>query len=309
MPEEVKENISTSSLGFEHIDNLKDNLQQISQEIENIRTSFYKGAENLERIKNLLDVKRLDEFVNIIENLEKRVSKIEEEKNAAIEGAKKYSKELEKEKERLVKLWDAYKLQEDELTEKEKKIAELEDQIARFNTERKRLEEEYNRTIETLKEQLREKENQLKELQEFRMKHIEFEREQERLNTEINSLREELKNKEEEIKKLQEENRELRPLKKEAEYKEKYEELSKLYEEERARLAKLYKIYEETEGEANRLREELERWHTWFDSNAELFNKLFKSAEELKGSITRRTSPRTKSKEIESISEEVKKNK
>ena len=55
MPEEVKENISTSSLGFEHIDNLKDNLQQISQEIENIRTSFYKGAENLERIKNLLD--------------------------------------------------------------------------------------------------------------------------------------------------------------------------------------------------------------------------------------------------------------
>ncbi|RLF30965.1 MAG: hypothetical protein DRJ99_00985, partial [Thermoplasmata archaeon] len=129
-----EEEYTSPSFGFEHIDNLKENLQQISEEIENIRTSFYKGTEKLEKIKNLLDIKKLDDFVNIIENLEKRVSKIEEEKNAAIEGAKKYSKELEKEKERLVKLWDAYKLQEDELTEKEKKIAELEDQIARFNT-------------------------------------------------------------------------------------------------------------------------------------------------------------------------------
>ncbi|ENO12051.1 hypothetical protein MBGDC06_00681, partial [Thermoplasmatales archaeon SCGC AB-539-C06] len=79
---------------------------------------------------------------------EDRVSSMEREKEDAVEGARKYSEELGKEKERLIKLWDAYKLQEDELAAKDKKITDLQDRTQRFETVKKRVEDEFNQKIE-----------------------------------------------------------------------------------------------------------------------------------------------------------------
>ena len=65
----------------------------------------------------------------MIQNFEDRLSNAERLRDEAAEGARKYSEELEKEKERLVKLWDAYKNQEEELSSQEKKALELEEKL------------------------------------------------------------------------------------------------------------------------------------------------------------------------------------
>lgn len=300
----VKENNNPSEAtgsSFENIDSLKANLQQISNEIETVRSSFCKGTENLEKIQSMLDAGHLDDFTNMIELFEDRVSSMEREKEDAVEGARKYSEELGKEKERLIKLWDAYKLQEDELAAKDKKITDLQDRTQRFETVKKRLEEEFNQKIESLSERLKAKETELGELDEYRTRFKDFDRTRNRLEEKIHSLQNELNDKEKENETLQNENKELRPLKKQAEYKEKYEETSELYEKERERLSKLYRIYEETDAKCKKLEGELDGWHSWFDSNEEIFSKLFSSAEELRSTIKKRggapTIPKMKTKE------------
>ena len=50
------------------------------------------------------------------------------------------------------------------------------------------------------------------------------------------------------------------------------------FEKEKERLTKLYHLYEETENECKRLREENEKWNNWYESNREIFNKLFSTA-------------------------------
>jgi chromosome segregation ATPase len=302
----VKENNNPSEVtgnSFENIDSLKANLQQISNEIETVRSSFCKGTENLEKIQSMLDAGHLDDFTSMIELFEDRVSSMEREKEDAVEGARKYSEELGKEKERLIKLWDAYKLQEDELAAKDKKITDLQDRTQRFETVKKRLEEEFNQKIESLSERLKAKETELGELDEYRTRFKDFDRTRNRLEEKIHSLQNELNGKEKENETLQNENKELRPLKKQAEYKEKYEETSELYEKERERLSKLYRIYEETDAKCKKLEEELDGWHSWFDSNEEIFSKLFNSAEELRSTIKKRggapTIPKMKTKEGE----------
>ncbi|EMR74095.1 hypothetical protein MBGDN05_00055 [Thermoplasmatales archaeon SCGC AB-539-N05] len=302
----VKENNNPSEAtvsSFENIDSLKANLQQISNEIETVRSSFCKGTENLEKIQSMLDAGHLDDFTSMIGLFEDRVSSMEREKEDAVEGARKYSEELGKEKERLIKLWDAYKLQEDELAAKDKKITDLQDRTQRFETVKKRVEDEFNQKIESLSEQLKTKETELQELGEYKTRFKDFDRTRNRLEEKIHSVQSELNDKEKENETLQNENKELRPLKKQAEYKEKYEETSELYEKERERLSKLYRIYEETDAKCKKLEEELDGWHSWFDSNEEIFSKLFNSAEELRSTIKKRggvpTIPKMKTKERE----------
>jgi len=63
-----------------------------------------------------------------------------------------------------------------------------------------------------------------------------------------------------------------------AEYKGKYEDVAKAYEKEKDRLTKLYHLYEETEQEVNQLKKENQHWQNWYNSNKEVFNKLFATA-------------------------------
>jgi chromosome segregation ATPase len=60
---------------------------------------------------------------------------------------------------------------------------------------------------------------------------------------------------------------ELEPLLGFKEYKKKYEELEALYQKEQERLAKLYKIYEDTTTELKQAKETLKKWETWFSDN------------------------------------------
>ena len=99
----------------ENFNSIKGKLHAVSTELDAIKNSFSKSTEDLTRVQNMLSINNLDEISGVIEKFEDRVTEAEKRRIEAIDGAKKYSEELEKEKERLIKLWDAYKNQEEEL--------------------------------------------------------------------------------------------------------------------------------------------------------------------------------------------------
>ena len=109
--------------------NFFEKLQKASNEIDSIKTSFSKGMEDLAKVQNVLNWEGVTKFNSMIQEFEDRLTDAERQREEATKGARKYSEELDKEKERLVKLWDAYKNQEEELSTQEKKVLELEEKF------------------------------------------------------------------------------------------------------------------------------------------------------------------------------------
>ena len=89
-----------------------------------------------------------------------------------------------------------------------------------------------------------------------------------------------------------------------ADYKDRYEEVNEQYEKEKERLTKLYQLYEETDAEVKKLREENNYWQNWYNSNKDVFGKLFSSAPP--GAITPET-PTTPENPPEHIKKKPKK--
>ena len=262
----------------EHISNLRDRLMQVANEIDTIKNSFSKSTEDLSRIQNMLDVGGLEEISGIIENFESKLSEAEKEREEATQGARRYGEELEKEKERLVKLWDAYKNQEEELSTTEKKLAEYEDRARMAEASKKQLEEDLNARIETLNKKLGENEEKVNQFDSYKQRYEEFDEIRNRLEEEVNSLKDGIKNRDVTIDSMQKQIEGLKETEKYAEYKDRFEELSGQYEKEKERLTKLYHLYEETEAECNHLRDQMKGWQSWYDSNKDIFNRLFSAA-------------------------------
>ncbi|MFE3845808.1 hypothetical protein ACFL1L_02980 [Thermoplasmatota archaeon] len=268
-----EENITTTNT--DHLIDLGDKLRHAANEIDNIKSSFVKNTEDLNKIKTLLDVEKLDEINGIIERFEGQVIEAEKRKDEAFKGAKKYSEELEKEKERLIKLWDAYKNQEEELTKTEKKIQDIEEQNFELNQSKKQLEGDYTTRIETLNKKINENEEKIVQFDEYKNKIEEYNKSHEQFEYENQNLKNTVKTKESAIESLQEQVNKYKEYEKFLEYKNKFDELTIQYEKEKERLTKLYNLYEETESECKNLKEENKGWQNWFDSNKEIFNKLF----------------------------------
>ena len=112
----------------------------------------------------------------------------------------------------------------------------------------------------------------------YKKRFSEFKSIHNKLEEENNTLKEDVNNKENTINSLQEQIGKLKDYEKYAEYKDKFDDLSNQYEKEKDRLTKLYKLYEETESECNRLKVETKGWQKWFDSNREIFDKLFSTS-------------------------------
>jgi len=261
-----------------HVDSLKDKLIMVTNEIDFIKNSFAKGAEDLARIQNMLDLGNLEEITTMIERYEGQVADAEKQRMEAADGAKKYSEELEKEKERLIKLWDAYKNQEEELSSTEKKISEYEEQTRMAESSKKQLEDDLTARINLLTKRLEENDEKIQKFDEYKSRVEDFDNVRNRLEGEIHSLKETIDNKDVTINNMQQQIDELKEYEKHSEYKEKYDNLTAEYEKEKDRLTKLYHLYEETDTEFKRLKEENHNWHQWFDSNKEIFDKLFSAA-------------------------------
>ena len=262
----------------EHVDTLMDRLRQAADEIDELKTSFCKSTENLSKIQNMLDVGGLQQIGGIIEKFEGELIEAERKREEATEGAKRYSEELEKEKERLIKLWDAYKNQEEELSKSEKKLAELEEQASAADESKRQLEEDLSARISTLTTRLEAQQEELNQLDAYKQRCDEFTAIRNSLEEETQSLKEQIKQKTTSMQNLEQQVKELKELEQYREYKEKYDEVSQRYEKEKERLTKLYHLYEETENECKMFKQEAEQWRQWFDSNKQIFDKLFSAA-------------------------------
>ena len=262
----------------EHVSSLKDRLRQVADEIDTIKNSFSKNTEDLSRIQNMLDIGGLEEISSTIGKFEGRVTEAEKKREEAAESARRYGEELEKEKERLIKLWDAYKNQEGELSAAEKKLAEFEERTRMAEASKKQLEDDLTTRVNTLTQKLEENKDKASQFDEYKQRCEEFDSIRNRLEEETRSLKDEISNRDETIDSLQKQVNELKEYEKYMEYKDRFDEISENYEKEKERLAKLYHLYEETEDECNKLRGEIKGGQDWFDSNKGIFDKLFSVA-------------------------------
>jgi chromosome segregation ATPase len=286
-----------------HISSIKERLRNVADEIDTIKDSFSKNTQDLTKIQSMLDIGNLEEISGVIENFESRISEMEKKREEAVEGAKRYSEELEKEKERLIKLWDAYKNQEEELSNTEKRIAESENKMKETEASKRELESDLTARINTLNVKLEENENNARKFDEYKNKCDEFDGVRDQLESEVHGLKNELDVKDQTINSMQKQVDELEGCKEYAEYKDKFDDLSVQYEKEKERLTKLYHLYEETEAECKNLKEEVKNWENWFDSNREIFDRLFSmsppgAAKEVSTSVptTAEEMPETKTK-------------
>lgn len=280
----------------DHVDSLMDRLRQAADEIDDIKTSFSKSSENLSRIQNMLDVGGLSEISGIIEKFENQLIEAERKREEASEGAKRYSQELEKEKERLIKLWDAYKNQEEELSKTEMKLSDAEEQIRKNEEIKNQIEENLNEKLDSLNTKLQQQEQQLTQLDNYKKRCDEFTTIKDKLEEETHSFKEDIKKKEQTIASLEKQVKELKEFEKFIEFKDKFEEVSQQYEKEKERLTKLYHLYEETENECNVLKEQNDKWNEWYNSNKDIFNKLFSAAPPT-ASVHKKEAPKTPVKE------------
>jgi len=262
----------------ENIDSLKEKLQSVSNEIDAIKNSFTKNAENLSRIQNLLSIGNLEDITGMIEKFESRVAEVEKQRIEASDGARKYSEELEKEKERLIKLWDAYKNQEEELSTAEKKASEYEERVRAAELEKKQIEEDMTARINTLTEKLQQYEGNASEFENYKQKCEEFDGIRNQLERELHDLRDANNKKDNMINDLSRQVSELSATENYEEYKDKFEEVQAEYEKEKERLTKLYQLYEETESECKILKSSNEKWENWYNTNKEMFSRLFSGA-------------------------------
>ena len=272
--------------GMEDIDSLKEKLLAVSNEIDTIKNSFSKNTEDLSRIQRMLSIGNLEDLGGMIENFENKIAEAERQKREVAEGAKKYSEQLEKEKERLVKLWDAYKNQEEELSTVEKKISDYEERIRMAETSKKQLEDDLNARINTLTKKLEENQEKIEKFEEYKQRYDEFNDTKNQLERELGELKTQNSSKEHLINDLNNQIVKLREKENFSEFKDKFEAITAEYEKEKERLTKLYQLYEETNSECMRLKEENQNWQNWYNSNQEIFNKLFATVPTMKSTET-----------------------
>jgi chromosome segregation ATPase len=280
-------------------DTFMDKLQQASTELDSIKTSFSKGMEDLGKIQSMLNLDGLTKMDTMIRSFEDRLSDSERRREEAVEGARRYSMELEKEKDRLVKLWDAYKNQEESLSVQEKCVAELNDKLLNSEQIRMQFEQDATARIRTLTLKLEEREHSIQQVEELKQQVMRFDSIRIQLESSTDQMRTDLAAKDDVIRSLERQVEELAKFEQFAGFKTKFEEVSMEYEKEKDRLTKLFRLYEETEAENKTVKEELREWQNWFDSNEDLFTKLFSSVEHLKHHTTNTTTAAMVDEEIE----------
>jgi len=89
------------------IEDFKANFRRLLKEIEEIVRGAYKEKEAVEKLEKVLSEEQITKIEEFIDLLRKKVKESEERAFTALQEAERYKNELEKEKERLEKLWDA----------------------------------------------------------------------------------------------------------------------------------------------------------------------------------------------------------
>ena len=298
----VEENVDNVSMK-ESKNSFMERLQEASSELGSVKSSFSKGMEDLAKIQSMLSLDGLDKMDSMIRSFEDRLSESERRREEAAEGARRYSMELDKEKERLVKLWDAYKNQEESLSAQEKRVVELEEKLQDTEQVHMQFERDATARIHTRTQKINEGEQTVQQIEDMKQQMMRFDNIRTQMETNIDSMRSDLITKDDTIRGLEKQVEELRGFEQFAEFKTKFEETSTELDKEKERLTKLFRLYEETESENKQLKEDLHGWQSWFNSNETLFTKLFSSVDQLKHSNISKSTLEMTDEEIESSHE------
>jgi len=265
---------------------IKSKFHQIALEIDAITKDSYRDAEILEKLQKTLNMDYITHLIATLETLEKHAQNAEEETQRATQKMTECQTELEKEGTRLEKLWDAYKTQEKEITHHQDKQKKLQEQLQQFQKKQHDLDtatselrtlkkdqermkwleselEKYKKEKNTLTESLREKENS-----------------RQQLKSEIEELTQYVPYKEQ-AKELEKRIKELEPLEGYKKYKKQSMHLEDLYAKEQERLAKLYKIYEDTTIDLQNTKKDLQQWQTWYKENSEYIKMAQRAVKQL----------------------------
>jgi len=263
-------------------ENFLERLQQASGEIDSIKTSFSRGMEELSRVQGMLSVDGITRMTTMLQSFEDKLSDAERRRDEASEGARRFSQELDKEKERLVKLWDAYKSQEEALAAAERNAADVESQLRDNQQARLSFERDANARIQTLAHKLEEHDREVAQVEDLRQQTLKFDTIRRQLEENVDRMRTEISAKDDVIRNLEHQVNDLKGLEQFAGFKAKFEDASTELEKEKERLTKLFRLYEETESENKELKSEVLKWQDWFGANEDLFTRLTSSMETLR---------------------------
>jgi chromosome segregation ATPase len=167
--------------------------------------------------------------------------------------------ELSREQDRLAKLWQAYKSQEDELEQLRRERPIVMDTVAT-----------QDRTLAELRREVA----RLQESGNFKEKFEETARQNRILLIEVENLNRELRNANQI---LHDREGELAGLREAGASKEHVERLEKDLQAERERLAKLFKVYEEQQADLATAKDRLDRWESWFSRMEPAVTSIAKS--------------------------------
>ncbi len=227
-------------------DEIKANLTNVAAEIGRVRDQARAEVESLEKIRGMLDTGYLENLLMSIEELEERIEELETTTLQSRSEVDRYQSELRQEQERLRKLWDAYKAQEDEIERLKRDYPLMEEKLF-----------ERERTIEQFKRDMA-KMDQLQGYKEdyeaLSKEHISLEDEMSRMEDELAHAQGRIEELEDNVVALQEVERDAGRVK----------ELERLLDDERERLAKLYKVYEDLEAEKQELAVRADEWEDWY---------------------------------------------
>ncbi len=227
-------------------DEIKSNLTNVAHEIARVRDQARAEVESLEKIRGMLDTGYLENLLLSIEELEERIEELETTTLQSRTEVDRYQTELRQEQERLRKLWDAYKAQEDEIERLKRDYPLMEEKLF----ERERTIEQFKRDMAKL-EQLQ---GYKEDYDALSKEHIVLEDEMSRMEDELARAQGRIEELEDNVVALQEVERDAGRVK----------ELERSLDEERERLAKLYKVYEDLESEKQELAVRNDEWEDWF---------------------------------------------
>ncbi len=247
MDRTVTRTVTRSSTHIEGADQLKANIANIAEEIARVRDQARSEVDTLERIRGMLDVGTLNDLLRTIQELEVRIEELEDGGNQYRTIAEDAQRELEQEQERLKKLWDAYKAQEDELERVKRDYPLMEEKLF-----------ERERTIERLRKDIA----ALEPLADAKQEADRLAKENQKLRSELDVVERRLEKSLDAVTQLESDVASLRSLEKD---RHKLQALESELEEERERLAKLYSVYEDLEAEKAEIEGRIVDWEAWFD--------------------------------------------
>jgi chromosome segregation ATPase len=260
--EETRTTIVTRTTSHsDQVTEARENLHGIAEGLADLRERTRQQVDVIDDLISRIETDSIGAVGVLVEELETRITELSNQINSNEAARRRAQEELEAEKDRLTKLWDAYKAQEDELrrarrdepilreqlADREQLISELEDEIARL------------RSMEPYKERYQ---SLLKDHERLRDQNREMEKELQDRNAVIGQL----EARTESLKSYEDDSRRVK-------------ELERQLNEEKERLAKLYKVYEDTEGKLRESEDEAARWRAWYDRHREAFQVVGDAAQ------------------------------